>query len=257
MRDNELGAAFADVWCAIPKVVFSRTLDSVQGNARLAQASVAEEAAAALDATDKDVSIGGAGLAGHRRRSARPGRDQDVRLERDLRAVPARPRTSATPGSITGGPRVHTDGSVAWRRSPGIRAGARQSRAVRDARQRRRRGMRRERGGARGPDPGERNRVLQSKRRLSRRRRLVAARGCRNARARQSARRSDRPCDGYRRPARTLRLVSVAPPHRLSLAAGVRHRPGAVDLGGRGHVLAPEDAPWPAQALAGDFDDFN
>ncbi len=63
MRDNELGAAFADVWCAIPKVVFSRTLDSVQGNARLAEASLAEEAAAALDATDKEVSIGGAGLA--------------------------------------------------------------------------------------------------------------------------------------------------------------------------------------------------
>jgi dihydrofolate reductase len=63
MRDNELGAAFADVWCAIPKVVFSRTLDSVHGNARLAEASVAEEVAAALDATDKDVSIGGAGPA--------------------------------------------------------------------------------------------------------------------------------------------------------------------------------------------------
>jgi len=63
LRDNEPGAAFADVWCAIPKVVFSRTLDSVQGNARLAEASLAEEAAAALDATDKDVSIGGAGLA--------------------------------------------------------------------------------------------------------------------------------------------------------------------------------------------------
>jgi dihydrofolate reductase len=63
LRDNEDGAAFADVWCALPKVVFSRTLDSVQGNARLAQASVAEEVAAALDATDKDVSIGGAGLA--------------------------------------------------------------------------------------------------------------------------------------------------------------------------------------------------
>ena len=55
--------AFADVWCAIPKVVFSRTLDSVQGNARLVEASVAEEAASALDATDKDVAIGGAGLA--------------------------------------------------------------------------------------------------------------------------------------------------------------------------------------------------
>src|SRR3954451_15968823 len=63
MRDNEIRAAFADVWCALPKVVFSRTLYNVQGNARLAEASVAEEAAAALDATDKDVSIGGAGLA--------------------------------------------------------------------------------------------------------------------------------------------------------------------------------------------------
>ena len=63
LRDNELRAAFADVWCAIPKVVFSRTLDSVKGNARLAEASVAEEVAAALKATDKDVSIGGAGLA--------------------------------------------------------------------------------------------------------------------------------------------------------------------------------------------------
>src|SRR5437867_8873432 len=64
LRDTELGAAFADVWCAIPKVVFSRTLDSVRGNARLAEASVAEEVAAALDATDMDVAIGGAGLAG-------------------------------------------------------------------------------------------------------------------------------------------------------------------------------------------------
>jgi hypothetical protein len=43
------------------EVVFSRTLDSVQGNARLAEGSVAEEVAAAL-ATDKDVEIGGAGL---------------------------------------------------------------------------------------------------------------------------------------------------------------------------------------------------
>jgi dihydrofolate reductase len=63
MRDNGLGVAFADVWCALPKVVFSRTLDSVQGNARLAEASVTEEAAAALAATERDVSIGGAGLA--------------------------------------------------------------------------------------------------------------------------------------------------------------------------------------------------
>jgi len=64
LRENEPGAVFADVWSAIPKVVFSHTLDSVQGNARLAEASLADEVAAALDATDKDVSIGGAGLAG-------------------------------------------------------------------------------------------------------------------------------------------------------------------------------------------------
>ena len=63
LRDNDLGAAFADVWCALPKVVFSRTLDSVRGNARLAEASLAEEAAAARDATDKDVAVGGARLA--------------------------------------------------------------------------------------------------------------------------------------------------------------------------------------------------
>lgn len=63
LRDSELGSAFADIWSAVPKVVFSRTLDRVQGNARLAVGSVAGEVAAALEATDKDVSIGGAGLA--------------------------------------------------------------------------------------------------------------------------------------------------------------------------------------------------
>ena len=63
MREDQLRAEFADVWCALPKVVFSRTLSTVQGNARLAEASLAEEAAATLDATDKGVSIGGADLA--------------------------------------------------------------------------------------------------------------------------------------------------------------------------------------------------
>jgi dihydrofolate reductase len=64
MRSTELMAAFADVWTALPKVVFSRTLDRVEGNARLAEGSVAEEVAAALAATDRNVEIGGAGLAG-------------------------------------------------------------------------------------------------------------------------------------------------------------------------------------------------
>jgi dihydrofolate reductase len=62
-REEAAEAAFADIWCAIPKVVFSRTLDGVEGNARLAEASLAEEAAAAQAATDKDVAIGGPGLA--------------------------------------------------------------------------------------------------------------------------------------------------------------------------------------------------
>jgi dihydrofolate reductase len=63
MRVDELRAAFADLWCALPKVVFSRTLDSVEGNARLARAPLAEEVAEALDSTPKDVAIGGATLA--------------------------------------------------------------------------------------------------------------------------------------------------------------------------------------------------
>jgi hypothetical protein len=52
MRDSELDAAFADAWCAIPKVVFSRTLDSVQGNARLAEGS-ANAAAIELGLVDE------------------------------------------------------------------------------------------------------------------------------------------------------------------------------------------------------------
>jgi dihydrofolate reductase len=63
LRVDEDTNAFGDVWSALPKVVFSRTLDSVQGNARLAEASVADEIATTLAATDKDVEIGGAGLA--------------------------------------------------------------------------------------------------------------------------------------------------------------------------------------------------
>ena len=70
MREQELGATFADVWCAIPKVVLSRTLESGQGNARLAEASIAEEVAAALNGTDRDVSIGGPAWPGRRSSSA-------------------------------------------------------------------------------------------------------------------------------------------------------------------------------------------
>ncbi len=63
LRETELDAAFADAWSALPKVVFSRTLERVEGNARLATASVGDEIASALAASDLDVEIGGPGLA--------------------------------------------------------------------------------------------------------------------------------------------------------------------------------------------------
>ncbi|MHB8294563.1 MAG: dihydrofolate reductase family protein [Acidimicrobiales bacterium] len=63
LRHTELHTALADAWRALPEVVFSRTLDSVQGDARLAGGPEAEEVADTLAATDKDVEIGGAGLA--------------------------------------------------------------------------------------------------------------------------------------------------------------------------------------------------
>jgi dihydrofolate reductase len=63
LRETPMGAEFAELWQALPKVVFSRTLREVTGNARLATSSVADEVAAALAATDRDVSIGGADLA--------------------------------------------------------------------------------------------------------------------------------------------------------------------------------------------------
>ncbi|EON31608.1 bifunctional deaminase-reductase domain-containing protein [Gordonia terrae C-6] len=63
MRENEAHAAFADIWTALPKVVFSRTLTAVEGNARLARGPLADELTAVLDSTDADVEIGGADLA--------------------------------------------------------------------------------------------------------------------------------------------------------------------------------------------------
>jgi dihydrofolate reductase len=64
MRATPDGAAFADVWAALPKVVLSRTLERVEGSARLATRPLAEEVAAMLAGTDRDVQIGGADLAG-------------------------------------------------------------------------------------------------------------------------------------------------------------------------------------------------
>jgi dihydrofolate reductase len=54
---------FAEIWKALPKVVFSNTLDEVAGNTRLAQGSIAEEVAELQERSGKDVAIGGADLA--------------------------------------------------------------------------------------------------------------------------------------------------------------------------------------------------
>jgi dihydrofolate reductase len=67
IRSTPLMAEFAEVWGAVPKVVLSRTLDRVEGNARLATGTLAEEVASALAAADErglDVEIGGADVAG-------------------------------------------------------------------------------------------------------------------------------------------------------------------------------------------------
>jgi dihydrofolate reductase len=50
---------FADIWRPLPKVVFSSTLASVEGNARLTTHDPAEE----LARLEGDVAVGGAGLA--------------------------------------------------------------------------------------------------------------------------------------------------------------------------------------------------
>jgi dihydrofolate reductase len=54
---------FAQIWKALPKVVFSTTLESVVGNTRLATETVGEEVATLKEQPGKDIAVGGAGLA--------------------------------------------------------------------------------------------------------------------------------------------------------------------------------------------------
>jgi dihydrofolate reductase len=54
---------FARIWKGIPKIVFSKTLTSVEGNARLVRNGVADEVAKLKDQPGKDLAVGGAGLA--------------------------------------------------------------------------------------------------------------------------------------------------------------------------------------------------
>lgn len=54
---------FARIWKAIPRLVFSTTLESVQGNARLVAGDIADEVARLKEQPGQDLAVGGAGLA--------------------------------------------------------------------------------------------------------------------------------------------------------------------------------------------------
>jgi dihydrofolate reductase len=54
---------FARIWKDTPKIVFSKTLENVQGNARLVTGGVADEVAKLRQQPGKDLAVGGAGLA--------------------------------------------------------------------------------------------------------------------------------------------------------------------------------------------------
>ncbi len=65
---TEYTLEFARIWKSIPKIVFSKTLETVEGNARLVRDdladSVAEEVRRLKEQPGKDLAVGGAGLAG-------------------------------------------------------------------------------------------------------------------------------------------------------------------------------------------------
>jgi dihydrofolate reductase len=54
---------FAQIWKALPKVVFSTTLESVVGNTRLVRDGLGEEVSRLREQSGKDIAVGGAGLA--------------------------------------------------------------------------------------------------------------------------------------------------------------------------------------------------
>ena len=61
---DEVTVEFARIWQALPKVVFSTTLETVEGNTRLVRDGVAEEVTRLKEQDGKDLAVGGAGLAG-------------------------------------------------------------------------------------------------------------------------------------------------------------------------------------------------
>jgi dihydrofolate reductase len=60
---SEYELEFATIWKPLPKIVFSNTLEKVEGNAKLASAGIAEEVARLKEEPGKDLAVGGATLA--------------------------------------------------------------------------------------------------------------------------------------------------------------------------------------------------
>jgi dihydrofolate reductase len=60
---SEVELEFAHVWKDTPQIVFSRTLEKVEGNARLVRDNAVEEVARLKQEPGKDLAVGGAGLA--------------------------------------------------------------------------------------------------------------------------------------------------------------------------------------------------
>ncbi len=60
---SDVELEFARIWKGLPRIVFSKTLEKVEGNARLAREGVAEEVAKLKEQPGKDIAVGGAGLA--------------------------------------------------------------------------------------------------------------------------------------------------------------------------------------------------
>jgi dihydrofolate reductase len=54
---------FARIWKELPKIVYSSTLDSVEGNTRLSQRDPIEEVAELKEGSGADIAVGGAALA--------------------------------------------------------------------------------------------------------------------------------------------------------------------------------------------------
>jgi dihydrofolate reductase len=59
----EYALEFARIWKRIDKIVYSKTLDRVQGNARLSRGNIVEEIAQLKAQPGKDMSVGGASIA--------------------------------------------------------------------------------------------------------------------------------------------------------------------------------------------------